>query len=312
MEMEDIDATIKIEVDRYLGRIMPESYMQHIIAPVQINNGKGKLPDDIECIIMVVGDDNVERCEKPYWRKELVGVMQKASDGCTYTVFADCDECDEPDCDNPIILAAKEAQHMIDKGSKYLLTRHSLGYGRDEKDGRLYGPYGKQWSLMAPNVSSAFFDERHMDGCIGLGMSKYIGEEYHYTCWNGVISTGFKKGRVLVSYLGYLRSSDGIKQVPYDDFVINELKLMVRHKVYDFLSLKKKTPKYERAAINTKRALLEVEGQARAVMSHIDYAEYVSILEEFQGWNKDKDFINFMANCPDWLMIYQNEVDYEI
>ena len=306
MDMRNINEFLKTRMHLWVDCNLPEKYFEHMIAPVTIKGGVGILPEGLDCVIMIVGSDNPEFCDKPRWREEYVGYIEKAHNDCTYTVFAECDQCTEPECSHPIIMAAEKARDMIAPGSAHMITRHYYGYGKNKK-GEVTGPYDQNYCLMKPSTAPLFGAD-HVNGCIGWGLRSLIGDKYTYKLHNEKIKTNFKEGKVWISYQGKPYDKNGAIMMPSDSEFYKLLERAMLMEIYEYLYLSYKTPKYK-GAFGTMTQLYD-KAENELNINPLDLNELIAVLEDTKkSWGRCGDEIgNRTSAKEDWVRLFDDKL----
>lgn len=309
MEISRIDSFIRILIDDYVNCTLPEKFLCRTITPIAIRRGVGVFPET-ECVNMIVGADHFANAVSEGWREEIVGVMKKATDGCTYTVIADCD-CGTVDCSHDISIVADLAKPTLAKGSEYFLTRSTYGALKDDK-GNYTHPYSTNWMLMCP-TQKAFHGVKHIKGNLGFNCREVIGDKWHYDIHDGVISTNFDEGVILVSHFARAKDKKGLVKVPNIRTYLKAIESNVLSELYFHLYRSKKTSFYERAHSKHQIAFERAEEKAMDEIYDVEPNELYSILLKYKGsWNRPYDKLGMVSDQPDFNDIFEKELRHRL
>jgi hypothetical protein len=309
MYVSNLKMFLKSVCDGYVSRMVPKSWMEHMVTVVHIDNKEGKLPDGFNSVVMVCGSTD-QKLRHMHWRKEIQGWMKKATEGCTYTVFKNCDKCDKDDCDHPVVLASKHLQHELASGTEYWLTRHVRGYSENEKKEKC-SPYDRRFFLMRPNRAPFFnMKDSHINECLNLRLYDSLGTDYEYEIYNGKIKTNFKEGLVLLSYLGKSKDKDGTVMIPQIESFISAVTAYALKEMYTHMYRIFKDNTYRNLFVVHKEEWVDAHNIAERDLYHVPYDELTMALGTFmRRGHVNNNFLSSSAhNYPDWLKIYDDHL----
>lgn len=271
-EFNDLDEFIFANINGYVSMNIPATYMQYRVAFINIDNYKGDLPVDIGSIISISGVGE-EKKKRLVYKEQILGVMRRASENCTYTVYKSC-ECPDKEsntCEHDIILAADALAHEASVGEDNFLVKHTYGYS-DQEDGagNVYMP---QIKLMRPRSSS--YMHRHVKGAINYNIPENKYSKYEYEIFNNVIDTNIKEGLLVFAYKSNLKRKDGMYGVPYVEAFIDAVKAKALSEAYAHLARIRQTNLAERSAQREHARFIEKHLIGRRELYRLPYGELV-------------------------------------
>lgn len=212
---------LKIAQD-IVRRIISDEQYAYRIALFRVHNYKAVITD--EGFKKVHEISYREEPTQPCSREELYEFVQHSFDGsgCKLVMQLECPNCQESSCkcDEGIIVdvnsISRRANPKLDVGH----AKHFIGQKStlERGNGCSFHPGFK---LMRPATHAYFGLDHHVSGCINMDM----GDTAEYRIEFPVITTSFKEGEVLLSYLATPLDEEGYLLIPDHELIFQAIKL---------------------------------------------------------------------------------------
>jgi hypothetical protein len=308
----DFDTYSEVEAHKYIRSVMPQNKKSHLVKLLDVVDRKAYLPEGFDAIVNIGGVDfsDLKKRAIPQYRTEVVGFMRKATDFCDYVVTNDCSCSDVERCDHAIRLEAQNYLPSLGVGQDYLLLMHNYGSIKDGDKHKMF--YHPDFFVMHPKRSS-FFGAKSIPDCINLGLGKYSGSKYEFSMDGDEVTTNFEKGKILLSYEGFVYDNLGYVKFPDTPGFVDAIVAKVVHEVYEHLLRVTHDQAYERIANRSKTNFTEKHLIAEADLLKIPFEELVMAIGEHK-WKHNivRDYLSAMENSyhPDVTLTIQNYFKY--
>lgn len=199
---------LKIAQDQAYGLLTDEQLVAKV-ALLDIKDYIAGLPEGLKYIIQA---GYVKETACPYTKEELVEFTKQIyGTDCKMRINLECPRCHQDQCNCSSDIVIVEADQMW----KDAHPEHNVGHAKHFHDyGRLNtydSMYGyPQFKLMKRTSNNFFNTPYHIPKCVNLNFDSDV--EYNIDLPN--IITNFKKGVVLISYLGYKTDDAGYLMIP--------------------------------------------------------------------------------------------------
>lgn len=186
------------------------------IMVVPIDQYRGKLPKGFLAVIQAAYRENPE---KPCIREQVVQWTQETFDksGCKIVIDLDCPACSKVDCtcNNPIVeVDVNRIYQEAHPEYYYGYMRHFYAYGNTFN--REQGcAYTNEFRLMRRTSNTFYGVPYHIGECVNFYVSSPVEYDIDFAGPDNLyISTSFKKGEVLLSYMSEKTDELGYRMVP--------------------------------------------------------------------------------------------------
>ena len=298
VELRNFDSFAEEHIHFLLECMLTDQYYEHMFYFGKVKDFEVDIPD-IDCLISVCGTDQTEP-KTGSWRRKYVGEIQKAMDGCTYSVHVECDQCTEPDCKHPVALVTKEMHKKMKPHDKYALYEMYYGVGRS-KDGKPCSQYMRNFFRMcaSTNKSVAYKGDVEMP----IELTRMIDEYRTYHVYNGRMKVGFETGEIVICYKGKKKDKRGRMMIPNIPGLIKILRSKIRELTYEHLYFTYKSQKYERAWARAKTVTQEDERNHKHEIYSLDIDEVIETVRKY----KNKALGRRKSKSPSWIEILDHK-----
>ncbi len=214
-------------------KIIPGDSFIEEMALIDINNYKGKLPSNCkyisQALYLVEEEHEVTKEEVTGWTKKIYG-----SD-CHMDVEIKCDPCSDK-CNTQIIKLDADYNYLI-SNPKWAYNHAKFFYGQRKLEDRNNHSNNRvdldRFQLMRRTTNNFFNVPYHINECINFNNDSHV--EYNIEYPN--IITNFKKGTVLIAYLGIAVDDEGYRMIPdieevYDAIYYSIVEILSEQKVF--------------------------------------------------------------------------------
>lgn len=218
---------LQIYADYAIDRIIPADDFKHRIAILNIDNYKTQLPKDFKYVIQAgykaeCEDVCRERDQVIQWTQDVF------NEDCELEINLKCNNCHSTSCNCDETVLEVDVDYIWESShpevkAKYM--RHFHTYRNfTQRGGEDTTYYHPQYKLMRTTSNSFFNVPYHIDECVNLNYDTDV----EYTIdENRNMIVNFKKGTVLVSYLGYVMDDEGFRMIPDNQLVFRAVRFYI-------------------------------------------------------------------------------------
>ena len=268
-------------------RMITDEQLVHNLTLLLVRDYRAELPENFRFINQAAY--NVIP-QKPMLREQLVEWVGDFDD-CELKVNLDCADCapDDVSCSSPIATVDVNAiWASANPQTQTAYMKHFYDYGSvTARDGRNWMP--GQFTLMRPTSNTFYAMENYIGGCYGD-----VDKAMEYKVEPPNIITNFKKGQILLSYMGADVDSEGWHYIPNHPDVFEAIRYTVEERLA-FRAYRKEKSSPNRAFWND--VLIQKErmvARAKSKLQIPDAEEWVQLMRNH--WNKLLPYWNHEAN----------------
>lgn len=200
-----------------LGRIHTATQKVHKIAVITIKDHRGILPRGFLAVIQAAYRQDPEVC---CTREQVVQWTQDILDGsgCKIVIDLECPSCHHANkdctCDVPVVeVDANRIYRDAHPEQYYGYLKHFYAYGNTFARGTGCA-YTNEFQLMRRTSNEFYNIPYHIGDCVNFKVDSPIEYEIHPVGDTMQISTTFRDGEVLLSYMSEKTDSNGYRMVP--------------------------------------------------------------------------------------------------
>jgi len=206
--------------------IIPGTSFVESIALIDIDNYKGALPTNLKYVSQALYKEEFEEvCELPVvteYAKKLYGT------DCDIQVSLKCDPCSDS-CKTKSIIMDVDYNYLT-SNPQWAYNHSKFFYGsRNTNNYRSGRDIFPGFSLMKKTTNNFFNVPYHINECINFNEDCTI--EYNIEYPN--IITNFKKGQVLLAYVGVAIDEDGYRMIPDVEVVYDAIYYSIRERLLE-------------------------------------------------------------------------------
>lgn len=209
--------------------IIPGDAFIEELALIDIENYKGKLPSNMKYVSMALyREEQIEECPTHIitdYTKKLYGT------DCEINVSLKCDPCSDS-CDTKKVIMDVDYDYLLN--NPQWAYNHSKFYYGNRNLNPMFNKKGcdevfPQFSLMRRTTNHFFNVPYHINECINFNENSRV--EYNIEYPNIVVN--FKKGKVLLAYVGVPVDDEGYRMIPDMEEVYDAIYYSIRERLLE-------------------------------------------------------------------------------
>lgn len=196
-----------------LGRIHTYSQKVHKIAVIPIEQYRGKLPGGFLYVVQAAYriDPEGHRTAREQIVQWTQGTLDKS--GCKLIIDLECPACHQTECSCETPVVTVDVDRMFEEAHPeyyYGYMKHFYAYGNTFQRGEVGSCYTDQFKLMRRTSNEFYNIPYHIGDCVNFRVNSPVEYDISFP----YISTSFKKGEVLLSYISEKTDEKGYRMVP--------------------------------------------------------------------------------------------------
>lgn len=191
-----------------LDRILPGEEFLHNIALIDVNDYKAPLPANFKYVLQAA-----YLIDKPVYRSEHIVEYTKKIYGsdCKLNLEVHCDNCGDYDTCNSEVITMDVDHNYLLKHPEYMYKHANHFYSGRTLDGpKPHCTLHPEFQLMRRTSNYFYNVPYHVNECININADTHIEYDIHLPN----ILVNFKKGQILIAYLGSNVDKDGYLMIP--------------------------------------------------------------------------------------------------
>lgn len=214
-----------------LGRIHTAAQKVHKIAIIPVNEYRAKLPKGF--LLVVQAAYRIEP-SKPSFREQVSQWTENLLEGCKLEIDLICPSCKKNDCNCDTQVVEVDVNRIYKEAHPeyyYGYLKHFYAYGNTFSRNEKGCVYSDEFKLMRRTMDGMTRIPYHIGNCVNIQVDSPIEYEIHPVGTELQISTTFKKGEILLSYISEKTGRDGYRMVPNTEAAIQAVLTSIDERV---------------------------------------------------------------------------------